>query len=394
MLRRSEIFKYFILTIALFLQIGCNFQSQDQQKGKKYPHEITPAFHAKLHTELNGNPEILEFGQILFLEINQQEEILLTDVQRNIIYKLDLDGKKHNTFHNPGRGPGEFLSMDLVSENYLGQTGIYDYLLRRLTIMDSDLETVQEIYNVEGPSGITLRLLGFSETGAFFSGFKGFTLFNYEEERKLNIYFFEFGKEKIELLFSLPANEWLPVVNTDQRRIGTYIIPFGRRVKLIKDKNNLIYLSNQGFGYSIYDSDGNITQFDSLYYDFQSYSFNQKQIQQHLDKMLPPGLPLHRKNEILDVMWNSVETKDTSLFHKGFIDTEGRIWFELYSELFKGESRCIVWDRKKEKVFQVIFDEDDVHPQVVIKNTVIAFKRNEFDLETVRLYTFSEEVEK
>lgn len=383
--------KNFLLlqSLLLFLFIGsCNTESLPEKDNSPLPHEALPFYTTTLKKVFNDKPDHAEFNQILHAEMNIQGDFFITDVIENKIYKYNTKGDKISVFQRFGNGPGEFQSMNFIIEDELNQAAIYDPLLSRLTIMDSNLEQDIQIISVDPPQGISLELLGFTETGVYFKGSKGFGLHNYQEKRDLHIYFQEFQEEKPGLIFSVPLTEYLPIVNQQQRSIFLEYMPFGRRTSLSKQGDEFIFISNDGFGYTTYGLNGHPFHSDSLPNKTSPYSLNQQQVEKYISRAYSgSSLSKKKKEEVKSKLRNAVDLNNPVYFQNSFADVQGRLWFELYSELFENESRWIVWKPESEETFQVIFDEDNVRPQNAFDDTIVAFKRNEFDLETVRIYT-------
>lgn len=380
------------LFFLLIIFISCQNKEETERHSSLLLHEIKPVYETTLINEMNHDPKIEGFGHIIHLEMTNLGDFFILDVMGNKIHVFDINGNERFIFQESGKGPGEFLSLNLVYDENLGLTGIYDPILERLTVMDNNLKIVIKSQSVRKKLDNQLELIGLTDQGVFYKGFEGFTLYNYKNPRLLNVYFQSFEIEEPKLIFSVPMTEWHPTVNHEQGFISADYKPMGRRVSLNKHGDQFIYISNDGLGYTLYDFTGTIVHSDSSFpHNTHPYKFNEEQIEQYLETMFTPGTDKDVKAEILKELRSVMNPHRPLWFRNSFVDVQGRLWFELYPELFDDESRWIVWDVNDETVFQVLFNESNIRPQNAVDDTIVVFKRNEFDLETVRIYTFLKE---
>lgn len=373
--------------IVLFFFGACTSESKES-KNLKYPADYFPVYSSNLLYELNDDPEDEGFGQIIHFELLPNGDFIINDVMGRKLHRYDMDGNPIQQFSKEGRGPGEFMSMDIKYDQKQNRFGIYDPMLSRMTIIDQKMGTVIQSMDIESPNDYYLELLGIKSDGVFFKSFKGFSLFNYNEHRELEIFFLDFDNDSLKHLISLPLTEYHPTVNQEQRAIFLNFAPMGRRVHVQYFNDQIIYISNDGFGYSVFDHSGNKVFTDSMSIkNLKPYQFNDEQIEIHVRQDLPQ-LSDEIVKEIIQDLSAQVNPNKPLWFQDSFVDLDGRIWFEIYPELFENESRWIVWETETEQIYQVLFNGRNVRPQNALNDRVFAFKKNEFDLEVVQIYSF------
>lgn len=377
------------LLVFLFAMLLSSCNSNDLTNDRNFIHESFPIYTAQLINELNNDPTADGFGNIIFLELLNSGDFYINDLNGNTLHKFNPDGQLLSKFSKEGRGPGEFLVKNIKSEYNLDQMGIYDPFLSRVTIMDLKLDSVIKTLSVDN-DGLPLELLGFNSDEVFFKAKDSYTLQNYDEPKFLRVLSQRFDSNKLVLLKKLPATEFHATVNQEQRSIHLNYLPLGRKSTLRKLNDRFVYINNSGFGYTKFDNSGEIVLQDSLSLnEIEPYTLSNSQFDQHVRQLAGTTLPDNIRLEIIREL-KSNSDKDTQIwFQDSFVDLNGRFWFELPSEIFNNESRWIVWDAVDENIYQIHFEDSNVKPQNALNNRIIAFSKNEYDLQTVQIYNFS-----
>jgi len=376
-----------LVCLSTLILISCN--SNELADERSYTHESFPVYTTQLVNELNYDPNTEGFGNIIFLELLNSGDFYINDLQRVTLHKFNQDGELLTTFSREGRGPGEFLVKNIKSEFSLNQMGIFDPSLSRMTIMDLELDSVIKTHNFDN-DGLHLELLGFNSDEVFFKAKDSYTLRNYDEPKYLRILSLKFDSNELVLLKKLPPTEFHATVNQESRSIHLNYLPLGRKSSLHKLNDRFIYINNSGFGYTKFDNSGEIVQQDSMSLNqIKPYSLSNSQFDQHVRQLAGTTLPDNIRSEIISELRSNAD-KDTQIwFQDSFVDLNGRFWFELPSIIFDNESRWIVWDAADEEIYQILFEDSNVKPQNALNNRVVAFSKNEYDLQTVQVYNFS-----
>lgn len=378
--------KILVFSFALLLS-SCD--SNDLPNNRNFIHESFPTYSAQLINELNNDPEAEGFGNIIFLELLNNGNFYINDLNGNTLHKFNQDGQLLSKFSKEGRGPGEFLVKNIKSEYSLDQMGIYDPFLSRVTIMDLKLDSVIKTLSVDN-DGLHLELLGFNSDEVFFKAKDGYTLQNYDEPKYLRILSQRFDSNELVLLKKLPPTEFHATVNQQARSIHLNYLPLGRKSTLRKLNDRFIYINNSGFGYTKFNNSGEIVQQDSMpLYQIEPYTLSDTQFDQHVRQLAGTSLPDNIRSEIISELRSNADRDTQIWFQDSFVDLNGRVWFELPSLIFDNESRWIVWDAVDEEIFQILFEDSNVKPQNALNNRIIAFSKNEYDLQTVQVYNFS-----
>lgn len=381
-----RVLQFHLILIYFSTLSGC-IKVDKKNVNKNFIHESIPSYKTELINVLNADPESRGFGQMIKLDLLPNGNFYINDIQSKTLFRYIEDGELVFTFKNEGRGPGEFLLMDIKSNYDLGWMGIYDPILSRITLMDLELRSEIKSFDIDNNWNIPLELLGLTTQGVFFKGNDNYTLQNYEDEKYLKILHQKFESDKLVLLDSLPATEYHATVSHEDRSMHLNYLPLGRKVSLNMHEDHFIYISNDGFGYTKIDQSGEIVDQDTLpAKDIKPYSLTDGQFDQHVRKLAGNSMPNNIKSEIISELRSNSDKKSPIWFQHSFVDLNGRIWFELPSLLFDNESRWIVWDRAENDILQVVFEKSDVNLKNALDNKVIAFRRNEYDLVTVLIY--------
>lgn len=381
-----RVLQFHLILICFSTLSGC-IKVDKKNVNKNFIHESIPSYKTELINVLNADPESRGFGQMIKLDLLPNGNFYINDIQSKTLFRYIEDGELVFTFKNEGRGPGEFLLMDIKSNYDLGWMGIYDPILSRITLMDLELRSEIKSFDIDNNWNIPLELLGLTTQGVFFKGNDNYTLQNYEDEKYLKILHQKFESDKLVLLDSLPATEYHATVSHEDRSMHLNYLPLGRKVSLNMHEDHFIYISNDGFGYTKIDQSGEIVDQDTLpAKDIKPYSLTDGQFDQHVRKLAGNSMPNNIKSEIISELRSNSDKKSPIWFQHSFVDLNGRIWFELPSLLFDNESRWIVWDRAENDILQVVFEKSDVNLKNALDNKVIAFRRNEYDLVTVLIY--------
>jgi hypothetical protein len=368
--------------------ISCS-TNETTNEDQLFVHEFLPLYDSTLINELNTDSESI-FGGFIFLELLETGDFYINDLQASTLYLYSRDGKLLSTFSNEGRGPGEFLTMTIKSDYRKDWMGIYDPTLSRVTIMDLELTIVKKTFDVDNNHGIPLQIIGFNSEGVFFKGSDSYTLQNYNERKYLKLYHQKFDSSELDLLQSFPATEFHATVDHEARSISLNYLPLGIKASLSKVKDSFIYINNKGLGYSRVDQSGEIVEQDSLSADeIKPYIFSDTQYEQLVHQLAGISLPDNIRSEIITELKLNSDKDSPIWFQYSFVDLNGRIWLELPSLIFENESRWMVWNVDENHIFQVLFEEPHVKPQNAIDDRIIAFKKNEYGLQIVQIYSLN-----
>ncbi|MDG5767106.1 hypothetical protein QA596_06495 [Balneolales bacterium ANBcel1] len=368
---------------------ACSFDSSESGKSGSSPDQLEKMAYAELLFSINDNPDEAGFGNMLFLEMDKGGNFIVTDVMRNSLVKFTKEGEKKWEYRQTGRGPGEFQSINLIADPKSGKIAVYDPLLFRVQIFDPNMENVIKNLRVESPDNTSLQLLGLSDNGLYFKGFKGYSLFNYEESRELEVFFQGYDQDTPVPVFSVPKTEIKPIVDENDRSISVFNRPFGRRVSLTMRDDEFIYISNERFGLKRFDIDGSLISEQRVSWQPAPFEISDEILSEYIKSFFPENFSEnfdHRKT--IMALRSSFDPEREVYFRDSLVDVEGRIWFELYTEFFEDESRWIVWDLSSDELFQVVFPGNHVRVQNAKDSFAVSFKRNEYELESVRAFSF------
>ncbi|MCC5913688.1 MAG: hypothetical protein JJU46_04865 [Balneolaceae bacterium] len=355
-----------------------------------FAHEAYPTVSTELVTELNTDPDADGFGQPIFLELLPDGDFHINDIQATTLFHYDSNGELKSAFSSEGRGPGEFLMKMVKSDPDSDRVGFYDPMLSRVTLMDSGLDSVIVTFPIDQNQEVPLELLGLQAESVYMKGNVSYTLQNYDEEKFLKIFIHDYESEELELLRKLPATEYHATVDHDAGSIHLNYMPLGKRAGLTMQGDHFIYISSNGYGYTKIDQSGDTVYRDSIPSDqLKPYTLTESQYEEHVRELAGSSLPEHVRSDIIQEL-RSVSDRETAVwFNNSFVDLNGRLWFELPPMIFEDETRWLVWDRDEADLFQIKFDDAGVTPQNALDNKVIAFRLNEYDMQTVQIYSIS-----
>lgn len=381
---------HFLIAIVFcmfILNTGCTGGDRPETE-RLLAHEAYPSVSAELVTELSTDLDAVVFGQPIFLEMLIDGDFYINDIQAKTLFHFDSNGKLMSEFSREGRGPGEFLMKMIKSDPESGRLGIYDQMLSRVTLMDSGLDSVIVSFSIDQNHDKPLELLGLNSESVFMKGNVSYTLQNYEEEKFLKIFTQNYDSEELELLRSLPATEYHASVDHEAGSIHLNYLPLGKRVSLTMHEDHFIYISNNGYGYTKMDQSGETVYKDSLPSDLlKPYTLNENQYDEHVRQLAGTSLPEDVRLDIINELRAVSDRHRPVWFNNSFVDLNGRVWFELPPIVFEDEARWIIWDKDEDEQFQVLFNQAGVKPQNALDNQVVAFKLNEYEMQTVQIYS-------
>ncbi len=318
--------------------------------------------------------------------------ILIGDGATREARRFDSTGRHLATWGRNGDGPGEFRSISRMWPVPPDSIGIYDNVLRRVTVMSrtgepgavTSLRTLSYTYTVQ-PLGGSRMLLGFIPVDSS-RATSGPTT-----RSRLTVTLTERDSIHLDTILTLPALETYPLLG----REGDATFPaqsmplFGKATILRADGSRILAATNDAFEIAEYDAEGTLQRLIRLLLPRRAVSDADRaeyvaQELRAIDEQ-NAGAP-----EVFREQWRTALREQRVSTHFPFIDDllvaeDGALWVEVFRWRRGDPRRYFVFDEAGRLTARAAMPPRS-RPMAIRGDRILALWRDADDIEHVRIY--------
>lgn len=383
-IRSATILTGTLVLVLSFLTI--NSCGNDYDKSKTLA-DLDSVKEATPKLNIGGSEDDFIFGQHIFLNVDRDGKLYVTDNQQGSISIFDHSGEKIKRADLAGRGPGEFQAMNVLLNQESGRVGIYDEVQQRFTVYDALLDDVISTVNIDSPEDLYITLLGFDDDAIYFTGFKGFSLSNYDESRELHYLRASLNSHNStpETVKTFPFTNHVVKANRSERYIHVAEQPFGRKTNLHHHNAHIYYTSNDTVGYHKFHTAED--KHDSLYLDFDRIEVTDDMVDTYI-RHLYDAID---SDEIAELLINYITNEElfpekAMHYNESFVDLEGRLWLKLYKELTPDKSQWAVLNPENKEIYRTEFPDNSFTQVNADLDHIYGIEIKENGIETVSIF--------